>query len=270
MGRNFSHLSAEHFEALANHLVGRHLKVTFETFTAGPDEGIDGRVGYKSGDIILQSKHYEGSGFASLKAAMRNERAKINKLAPRRYILVTSVGLTPRNKNELADIIGPSLNQTSDIFGREDVAALLAMYPDVEDAHPELWAQSATVMKRIFTDLMGSRARKWSAVLSNIWAAPCLTAVIVFSIASGWLSIRWATLCTALSALGVAAFVRLWSYYIDILGYSLAPSDSNEFKKYRSLCIRLVEGNASRWYFSLAKGILNTADHFFEKKHVRS
>jgi hypothetical protein len=82
---DFSTLSATAFEDLTRDLLGRALGIRFEGFAEGPDDGMDGRHATADGDIILQAKHYNRSGFTGLKAKMETERAKIDALQPERY-----------------------------------------------------------------------------------------------------------------------------------------------------------------------------------------
>jgi hypothetical protein len=117
MSYNFSNLSHPDFEDLTRDLVGQELDVRFEAFCAGPDGGMDGRHAVGEDLCVLQAKHYVGSPFSSLKAEMKKARKAIDVLRPNRYILATSRGLTPPNKNVLAAIIGPSLKSEADILG---------------------------------------------------------------------------------------------------------------------------------------------------------
>lgn len=151
MEYNFSTLSPTDFENLTRDLLGRALGIRFEGFAEGPDDGMDGRHAMADGDIILQSKRYDRSGFAGLKAKMKSERAKIDALQPKRYILATSATLTPANKTVLAEIIGPALQSPGDIFGPQDLNALLRQHSDIELAHQALWRQSSAVMKTLIT-----------------------------------------------------------------------------------------------------------------------
>ncbi|MBR9971895.1 restriction endonuclease [Magnetospirillum sulfuroxidans] len=151
MSRNFSPLNGADFEDLVRDLIGEELGVRFEAFCAGPDGGIDGRhaPGAAKGSIVLQAKHMERSTFAALKAVMRKERASIDKLGPSRYVLATSRPLTPANKASLANEIGPALVSESDIFGPDDLEALLRKYPSIEKAHIKLWLSSAAILDRV-------------------------------------------------------------------------------------------------------------------------
>jgi len=123
----------------------------------------------------MQAKHYHRSGFAALKSKMAKERGAINRLAAKRYILVTSVPLTPKNKNELSQIIGPSLQTQGDIFGPGDLNALLRKYADIEIAHQKLWAPSTVVLQTVITEAVGKALPKTGpipAVLANLLSPP--------------------------------------------------------------------------------------------------
>ena len=171
MNYDFSSLSHSEFEDLARDLVGREIELRFEAFPEGRDDGMDGRHARADGSIVMQAKHYRGSGFAALKSKMVKERQSIDRLAATRYILVTSAPLTPKNKNALAQIIGPSLQTPGDIFGPGDLNALLRKYPDIEKAHQKLWAQSTSVLEAVVTEAVGKALSKPGAipiVLANL------------------------------------------------------------------------------------------------------
>jgi TIR domain len=171
MHYDFSSLSHSEFEDLARDLVGLEIDLRFEAFPEGPDEGMDGRHARADSSVVMQAKHYHRSGFAALKSKMAKERRSIDRLAPARYILVTSAPLTPKNKNALAEIIGPSLQTPGDIFGPGDLNALLRKYPDIEKAHQKLWAQSTSVLQTVVTEAVGkalSRPGAIPAVLANL------------------------------------------------------------------------------------------------------
>lgn len=149
MSYDFSTLLPADFEDLVRDLLGRELGIRFEAFTAGPDGGIDGRHASGAKSTILQAKHYRGSSFSDLKKAMKKERKSIDKLAPSRYLLATSRGLTPGNKSTLADIIGLALQTEADIYGPDELNALLRTLPEIEKAHIKLWLSGTAVLERI-------------------------------------------------------------------------------------------------------------------------
>lgn len=152
MDYDFSTLSPTAFEDLTRDLLGRALGIRFEGFAEGPDDGMDGRHATADGDIILQAKHFNRSSFTGLKSKMKTERAKIDALQPKRYILATSATLTPANKEALAEIIGQALQGPGDIFGPQDLNALLRQHSEIEIAHQALWKQSSAVMKTLITN----------------------------------------------------------------------------------------------------------------------
>ena len=80
---------------------------------------------------------------------MRKERAAIDRLSPTRYLLSTSQTMSPDNKSDLAEIIGPALRQQDDIFTAGDLNALLRKFPEIEKAHIKLWLSSSAVLDAV-------------------------------------------------------------------------------------------------------------------------
>jgi hypothetical protein len=119
----------------------------------GKDKGVDGRfftVGNAEG--IVQAKHWEHSGLTALLAYLtKSESAKVQLLAPARYILVTSVPLSRMNKKCIKDIFKPYLKSEADIFGNEDIQDFLRDHPKVVEQHYKLWLASAEVLRMIFS-----------------------------------------------------------------------------------------------------------------------
>ena len=135
----FRSLSPHDFEMLSRDLLQKPLGVRLESFTAGRDSGIDFR--YRRGDVILivQCKHYAESGYEALARVLKaKERKKLDALKPTRYILATSVGLTPDRKKEILEILSPYCAETNDILGRDDLNVLeRADEIETERAEPE-------------------------------------------------------------------------------------------------------------------------------------
>lgn len=149
MTYNYKNLSPADFEDLARDLVKRDTGIRFEAFASGPDGGMDGRHALGKSKTVLQAKHYAGSTFRALKAAMKKERAAINTLAPTRYILATSLPLTPGNKKVLAEIIGPSLRSEKDIYTSQDFDGILRGNSDLAKSHIKLWLSGSEVLDHI-------------------------------------------------------------------------------------------------------------------------
>ena len=148
MSYDFKSLSWPEFEDLSRDLIGKEIGVRFEVFTAGPDGGKDGRYS-RGGLTILQAKHYSGSSFSQLKAAVKGERQNIDTLKPDRYLLSTSQFLSSDRKDELAAEIGSALKASDDIFTGGDLNALLRKFSEVLRAHVKLWLGSAAVLERV-------------------------------------------------------------------------------------------------------------------------
>jgi len=99
-GYDFHDLSSLDLEELVRDLLQREWHIRLETFKTGSDQGIDLRFSTDGeGDRIIQCKHYAASGVQKLIRHLRtSEVTKVARLKPARYVLATSVGLTPANK----------------------------------------------------------------------------------------------------------------------------------------------------------------------------
>jgi hypothetical protein len=148
---NFSALSSQDFEELTRDLLQAEWNTSLEAFKTGRDSGIDLRYSRaNSGSTIIQCKHYSASGFGKLLSNLRDqELPKIKRLAPSRYVVVTSVGLTPANKDEIRDILRPFVRDASDVLGANDLEGLLSRHPNVERANFKLWLTSTSAASRM-------------------------------------------------------------------------------------------------------------------------
>ncbi len=152
MSYDFASLSPDDFEALVNDLLSREWSVRLEAFKPGADQGIDLRCSIeRSGSdvCIVQCKRYGSTKYSALVAAIRKEQAKVAALQPDRYVLATSVPLSPMQKDELKELLAPWCVSSEDILGATELNALLRKYPDVERAHFKLWISSTAVLERI-------------------------------------------------------------------------------------------------------------------------
>lgn len=147
----FETLSPNDFEILTRDLLQKELSLTLESFKSGRDNGIDLRYSQnKENDIIIQCKHYQGSTFNDLIKTMKREVEKIKELSPERYILVTSLPLTPKNKEKIIEILEPYITRNSDIYSQNDINNLLQKFPEVEKNTFKLWMTSTNVLERLF------------------------------------------------------------------------------------------------------------------------
>ena len=67
-------------------------------------------------------------------------RHQIAALAPSRYVVVTSVPLSPANKATIVGAVPSAPFVASDVFGQEDLNNLLGQYPGIEQRARETLA----------------------------------------------------------------------------------------------------------------------------------
>ena len=146
---NFFDLSPFDFELLAKEIAEKKYKRDFEAFTVGRDGGIDIRSNYRNTLFVGQCKHYAKSEFAQLKSSLKKEIAKVKSLNPTKYIVFTSLGLTPNNKNELVTELSELNLDEKDILDSVALNAFIAKNPEIEKHHIKLWLNSSSVLEEI-------------------------------------------------------------------------------------------------------------------------
>jgi hypothetical protein len=151
MDYDFSTLSDHDLELLSADLLGRKFDVTLEVFARGPDEGIDLRHIASDGSLlVVQCKHWARSGWNKLRSNLKGEElSKVRKINPRRYVVVTSVPMTPPRKREIYGIFEQFMESENDVYGPDDLNTLLRAAPDIEENHFKLWLTSSVVLQRI-------------------------------------------------------------------------------------------------------------------------
>ena len=73
---------------------------------------------------------------------LAKEAAKVRRLKPTRYVLVTSVPLSAVNKDAIVALIGADMLTPSDVIGQEGLNNLLGQRPEIEGKHCKLWLAS--------------------------------------------------------------------------------------------------------------------------------
>lgn len=143
---DFKILNYNEFECFTRDLIQAEEGFRIESFADGRDGGIDLRFAYgKLKNCIVQCKRYKD--WNELKAKLKEEVAKVKKLAPKRYILSTTVDLTAKNKDEIKKMFEPYIQNTAtDILAKADLNNLLAKHPDVEKLYYKLWLGSTAVL----------------------------------------------------------------------------------------------------------------------------
>lgn len=148
---NFSTLSSQDFEELSRDLLQAEWNVWLEAFKSGRDQGIDLRhIRAEGGTTIVQCKHFIRSGFTKLlRHLSKDELPKIERLKPTRYVVVTSVSLTPGNKDAIVHALHPFVITPDDIIGADDIDGLLIRHSAVERKNFKLWLTSTEVIERV-------------------------------------------------------------------------------------------------------------------------
>nr|VFK13869.1 MAG: Restriction endonuclease [Candidatus Kentron sp. LPFa] len=152
MAYDFTTLDPNDFEALVADLLSRSWGTRLESFKPGKDEGIDlrhSRVPTGESEIIVQCKRYAPHKFQQLLRNCKEEQSKLQKLRPKRYLLVTSVALSPANKESLVNVLAPWCQSSKDIYGKDELNGLLREFPDVERAHFKLWISNTAILERV-------------------------------------------------------------------------------------------------------------------------
>lgn len=159
---SFEVLNDKDLENLVRDLLQAELEITLETFKSGKDGGIDlryARAEDASGEIVVQVKHWHTTGLTKLLKHLDNkESIKVKALSPDRYILATSVGLSKKNKQDIASYFHPFIKDLSDIYGKDDLNNLLQIHKGIETDHYKLWISSTEVLQRILHNAVVSRS----------------------------------------------------------------------------------------------------------------
>ncbi|MFC5521951.1 restriction endonuclease [Polaromonas jejuensis] len=154
---DFRTLSPIDFELLVRDLLQAEFNITMESFGPGKDGGIDFRFAVADQGVVVQVKHHVEGGSRSLIRAAAKEDQKVRRLAPGRYILATSISLTPALKGKVIQAMPSAPLSVGDVIGREDLNNLLGMYPHVLRQHFKLWLTSTDVLERILHSAVYNR-----------------------------------------------------------------------------------------------------------------
>lgn len=156
MKYNLDVLNDKEFEDLCKDLLDITYEVNFQIFKAGKDDGIDLLYSKKTeNEIVVQVKHYVTSTFAQLKQKLINdELGNIKKMSPTplRYVVATSLPLSPKQAKEIKDILSPFVRSTNDVYGRRRLESILSKNAHLEEKYFKLWLTSTNVLKRILNN----------------------------------------------------------------------------------------------------------------------
>lgn len=148
MAYDFQQLSPHDLEMLVRDLLQAEWGVVLESFKTGRDGGVDLRFARGTHNVVVQVKHYVKTGFPGLLREMKAEVPKVKKLRPTRYIVATSVPLSPDNKQAIVQVFGGEL-AVADVLGQDELNNLLGRHSNVEQKHYKLWLASRAVLDRV-------------------------------------------------------------------------------------------------------------------------
>lgn len=141
-------LSAFEFECFSRDLINAHEGLGLANFAEGRDGGIDLRYSQGGGrSVIVQAKRYKN--YSDLIKVLRKEVEKLRRLNPQRYMITTTVDLTPANKQEIISLFTPYIHNEHDIWAKQDFNKNLAQHPDVERQYYKLWLTSTNILNTI-------------------------------------------------------------------------------------------------------------------------
>jgi len=168
---DFSTLNATDLEELARDLLNdaqpQGSPICYITYKEGKDRGIDllYSTDNKEHEHVGQVKHYYRSGYSKLLSDLKNkELAKVKALAPSRYIVLTSVDLSPDNAKAIKKVFEPYLRNLSDIYGKNDLNALIDKNPSILERHYKLWLADFSII----TMILGSPLKFRSSLMADI------------------------------------------------------------------------------------------------------
>ncbi|MFJ9704754.1 restriction endonuclease [Streptomyces sp. NPDC101234] len=143
-------LTDHDFEVVCRDLFSEILGIPLEIFPRGRDRGIDLRHTDSAGTTVVQCKHWPRAAQKTLIGRLiKDELPKVRALAPSRYIVATTVGLTVDGKEELHSAFGPYVCGTGDLYGMDEIVAELLRRPGLVRRHFRLWLSSTAVLQTV-------------------------------------------------------------------------------------------------------------------------
>lgn len=200
--------------------------IQFENFKDGKDGGVDLRHAASKGATIVQCKRYKSESFSTLRSKLEKEELpKILKLAPKRYILTTSVGLSPNQVDDLKKLLSPYVKSTGDIYGRDRLNSLLDKHQEVERRHNKLWIESTGVLDTILNAGIHTVSREELA--KTIAAAKLYVRNKSFDEALKILKEKRVCIIAGIPGIGKTTLARMLLLYFHDHGYELVKIEED-------------------------------------------
>ncbi|MFD5597335.1 restriction endonuclease [Streptomyces griseorubiginosus] len=156
-----SRLTDFDFEAVCKDIFEEEFAVRLEIFATGADGGVDLRhLGGKGTSLIVQCKHWHRSTRAKLiDYIAKVEAPKVARLKPQRYVLATSLTLTRDAKDKLFAALRPHVLSPNDIYGKDELDALLRKHEHIVRRHLRLWLTSSAVLNSLLAKNIVTRSQ---------------------------------------------------------------------------------------------------------------
>ena len=167
---SFATINDKDFEVLALDLLNTEYSLNLQDFKTGKDGGVDLRYSTISNNnsIVVQAKHYLKTDLNKLIRILKKEELdKVIKLKPDRYIFVTSLELSSKNKDDIKNIFSPYILTSNDVLGNQDLNKLLRKHKDIEKKHFKLWFSSTEIISTILNNAIEGRTKSYLERVRN-------------------------------------------------------------------------------------------------------
>ena len=260
----FGILQYNEFENLIRDLLQAEFGIYIECFKDGRDSGIDlrfGTIGVQN--TIVQVKRYKD--WPELKTQLVKEADKVKHIQPGRYILSTSVGLSPANKSKIKEIFEPYIKSTQDIIGKDDLNNLLGKHPNIEKKYYKLWLTSTEILQ----DIINKDIRNWSKFELDTIRDQIKTYVDndSFKVASKVLKEHRYVIISGIPGIGKTTLARMLIYEILANGYEEFICIENDLSDGVKL---FQEGKKQVFFFDdfLGSNVFEATEKDFDKKFI--
>lgn len=149
---NYFNLNDVEFEALCKDVMEKKLSTNLRVFAKGRDGGIDLTNNVFTHDIIIQVKHYIGSKFPNLRAALKSEIDNVHKWKPKQYYVCCGMSLTDANVSEIYNMFAGFMASDKNIISLIEIDEFLQNPENVDviRKHYKLWLYASNILSEIF------------------------------------------------------------------------------------------------------------------------
>lgn len=143
------------FQTLACEIVQHREQIHFQTFREGKDKGIDGLWFCGEEHIVLQAKRYRN--FTDLYRVLKDEELpKVQKLNPKRYILVVSLSLSEEEAEKIYGLFSGYITRSDDLLDRDALNRYLSdpSYDWIEKNFTNLWMMDAAILEEVLQKIV--------------------------------------------------------------------------------------------------------------------